>query len=54
MFDIDWEKQCPGAVKLAELEKCFNDNKLNQSELIPCENGFESVFDQSQVKEIPS
>ena len=49
MYDIDWAKQCPGAVKFEDLEKCFDEKKLNQSELIPCENGYESVFDKSQV-----
>ena len=49
MYDIDWAQQCPGAVKFEDLEKCFDEKKLNQSELIPCENGYESVFDKSQV-----
>jgi len=50
MYDIDWAQQCPGAVKFEDLEKCFEEKKLNQSELIPCENGYESVFDKSQFE----
>ena len=47
MYLINWSESCPEAITLQDLETCFDDNKLNQNELIPCEDGFESVFDDS-------
>ena len=47
MYNINWPSNCPGAITLQDLENCFENNELIQSETISCEDGYQSVFDDS-------
>jgi MFS family permease len=47
MYAIDWPTACPNALTFDKLNDCFTQNNLAESAEIECENGYESVFDQS-------
>ena len=44
MYNITWSTECPDSSTFDQLKSCFVSHDLSQSQLIPCTDGYDSVF----------